>query len=68
MAKHGIGFVEMGKVIGNTAATFSRKINKVSEFTFNDMILIRDFFASKDEQVTIDGVFFAWEFHKSENK
>ncbi len=62
MAKQGMNISKMSEVIGNNYATFSRKLNGVSEFTFSDMLAIKDFFASRGEPVTIEYIFFDWNF------
>ena len=62
MAKQGMNIGKMSEVIGNNYPTFSRKLNGVSEFTFSDMLAIKDFFASRDEPVTIEYIFFDWKF------
>ncbi len=64
MAKHGLNQERMGELIGNTYVTFGKKLNGNSEFTFNDMIVIKDYFLSKGETVTIDALFFNWKFAK----
>ena len=62
MAKHGMNIGKMSEVIGNNYATFSRKLNGVSEFTFSDMLAIKDLFSSRGESVTIEYIFFDWQF------
>ncbi len=60
MAKHGDDQASMGNLIGNTYQTFGRKLRCDSEFTFDDMITIRDHYNSKGEEVSMDKLFFNW--------
>ncbi len=64
MAKHGLTQDKISVVIGNTALTFSRKINSQSEFTWADMINIKEFFEDLGENVTVEDLFFTWHFAK----
>jgi len=64
VAKHGMNQQSMGNIINNTYVTFGRKLNGQSEFTFNDMLAIRNFFREKGENVTVDSLFFDWKFAK----
>lgn len=64
MAKHGMNQERMGEVIGNTYLTFGKKLNCSSEFSFNDMIDIVEFFKAKGEKITVDDLFFTWDFTK----
>ena len=64
MAKHGMNQEKMGALIGNTYLTFGKKLNGHAEFSFNDMVAIKDFFQSKGESITIDELFFDWNFTK----
>lgn len=62
MAKHGMNFDKMARVIDTTYATFSKKINGVTDFNYSEMLAIWDFFVSRGEKVTVDHIFFDWEF------
>ena len=63
MARYKLTYTDMAQVIGTTMPTFRNKINKAgSEFTFDDMLNIYDFFKSKGEDVSINYLFFAWKF------
>lgn len=64
MAKYGMNQEKMGELISNTYLTFGKKLNGHSEFTFYDMSDIVDFFREKGESVTVDALFFAWNFTK----
>lgn len=64
MAKHGMNQEKMGALIGNTYITFGKKLNGHAEFTFNDMIAIKEYFVTQGENVTIDTLFFDWDFTK----
>ena len=60
MAVHGLTQIEMGKLIGTTYQTFSKKINNRKDFTFNEIWVIWSYFAEKGENITIDALFFNW--------
>ena len=64
MAKHGMNQEKMGELIGNTYLTFGKKLNGHAEFSFNDMVAVKDYFQAKGESITIDDLFFAWNFTK----
>ena len=64
MAKHGMNQEKMGELIGNTYLTFGKKLNGHAEFSFNDMVSIKDYFQAKGDSITIDDLFFAWNFTK----
>jgi len=64
MAKHGLGQKEMGELIGNTYLTFGKKLRGENEFTFYDMLKIKNYFQEKGEGVSIDSLFFDWNFTK----
>ena len=65
MAKYGMNQEKMGELIGNNYVTFGRKLNGLSEFSFNDMVTIKSFFEGKGEPVTVDALFFDWKFAKA---
>lgn len=58
MAAHGMTFEKMAEVIGDSRITFGRKINRVIDFGYTDMLKIKDFFVSKGERVTTEYIFF----------
>lgn len=67
MAKHGLSYADMGKIIPNKTTgnpmkyqTFSTKINKEFNFDAREMILIRDYFNALGENVTVQEIFFDW--------
>ena len=62
MAKYGFTMQQMGGIIGNTYQTFSKKLDEESEFSFSDMVKIKDYFKGIGEDVTIDKIFFDWKF------
>ncbi|MDI6742182.1 MAG: hypothetical protein QMD11_05510 [Smithella sp.] len=62
MAKHGMNLDKMAQVIDTTYVTFSKKLNGNSDFTYSDMLKIKDFFVAKGEKVTVEHIFFAWGF------
>ena len=64
MAKHGLDHTEMGELIGNTRLTFGKKLRGESEFTFYDMVKIKNYFQEQGEAVSIDSLFFNWNFTK----
>ena len=64
MAKYGMNYEKMGRVINTSYATFSKKLNCVTEFTFSDILAIRDFFVEKGEDTTADKIFFDYKFTK----
>ena len=64
MAKHGYTQEKLSEVIGNTPLTLSRKINSQSEFTWDDMIKIKEHFEDLGENVTVEDLFFTWHFTK----
>jgi hypothetical protein len=64
MAKYGMNQEKMGELTGNTYITFGKKLNKHSEFTYNEMIETKKFFESKGEVISIDTLFFDWIFTK----
>jgi DNA-binding XRE family transcriptional regulator len=68
MAKHGMTQDKMSAIIGNTPLTFSRKINFQSEFTWDDIVSIKEFFENLGESITVDDLFFTWSFTKVKNK
>lgn len=67
MAKYGLTYEKMGQLIGNTYVTFGKKINGQSEFGFNDMEIVTNYFRDKGEEVTVDYIFFDWKFAKTNN-
>lgn len=67
MAKYGLSYADMGRIIPNKITgqpmsyqTFSTKINKEFNFDAREMILIRDYFNSLGENVTVQEIFFDW--------
>ena len=62
MAKYGLTNNEMAKVIGNTYQTFGKKLDARSEFSFSDMLKIREHFTKKGEELSIETLFFKWKF------
>jgi len=60
IAKHGLNQCKMAKLIGNSYQTFGKKLNCKSEFLFDDMLLIHEFFTRKGEEITMDKLFFDW--------
>ena len=62
MAKHGLNQERMGEKIGSTYQTFGRKLNCISEFTYDDMIAIYRYFSGLGEEITMDRLFFDWRF------
>lgn len=61
MAKYGLTYSDLGKIIGNTYSTVSKKINKTFNFTLPDMNKIKIYFISRGEaDVNISDLFFKW--------
>ncbi len=64
IAKYGLGQEDMGKLIGCSYQTFGSKLRCTSKFTYKDMLVIYDFFTGKGEEITMDKLFFEWQFTK----
>jgi hypothetical protein len=59
-AKHGLTDTDLGKVIGNTYSTFSKKMRRKYDFSLGDMLKITNFFIGKGEKVDPQMLFFDW--------
>ncbi len=65
MARHGVTQNDLAELLENSPHTVGKKINALAEFTFNDMVEIKEYFRRKGEaNVTIDLLFFDWNFTK----
>lgn len=65
MAKYGVTYTEIGKIIGNTYQTVSKKFNESYEFGLVDMYKIKEYFINlgeSPEDIKIDKLFFDWKF------
>jgi len=63
MARHGVTQSDLAELVGDSPHTFGKKMNALAEFTFNDIVKIREFFRDKGEiAVTVDSLFFDWNF------
>ena len=65
MAKYGVTYTDIGKIIGNTYQTVSKKFNETYEFGLTDMYKIKEYFISigePKENLKIDKLFFDWKF------
>lgn len=65
MAKYGITYTDIGKIIGNTYQTVSKKFNETYEFGLMDMYKIKEYFlklGEPPENIRIDKLFFDWKF------
>lgn len=64
MAKHGLNNEKMGRLLYMNSITFGRKLSGKNEFTYNELLAIKDYFASLGEGINIDKLFFAWRLTK----
>lgn len=63
MARYGVTQNDLSTLVGDSSHTFGKKINALAEFTFNDMVEIKEYFRQKGEvNLTVDSLFFEWNF------
>lgn len=60
MVMHGMTAGDISKIIGWSYPPTLNKINMQSDFTFTDMMLIKQYFESIGEKYTIDELFYDW--------
>lgn len=63
MARYGVTQNDLAELLKDSSHTFGKKINALAEFTFNDMVKIKEYFRQKGEvNLTMDSLFFDWGF------
>ncbi len=65
MAREGLTYEDMAKVMGLHLRTFVNKINGTTEFHFDEMLAAREYFITLGYDYSVEGLFFAWKFAKA---